>query len=94
MNTKQSKPLMWQRMGAVRPACHLVALLSLCLAAWVASAATMELLADVVQDKIRGGLLGHLLGDLNGLQHEMKYIAEPGHVEQYSPALPPFPCKI
>jgi len=42
--------------------------------AWVprASAATVELPTEVVQDKIRGGLLGHLLGDLNGLKHEMK----------------------
>jgi hypothetical protein len=28
------------------------------------------------------------LGDLNGLKHEMKYIAEPGNVQQYIPALP------
>jgi hypothetical protein len=44
--------------------------------------------ADTVQDKIRGGLLGHLLGDLNGLKHEMKYINEPGNVEEYTPSLP------
>jgi hypothetical protein len=37
---------------------------------------TIELPADTVQDKIRGGLLGQILGDLNGLKHEMKYIAE------------------
>ncbi len=53
-----------------------------------APAATVELPADAVQDKIRGGLLGHLLGDLNGLKHEMKYIAEPGNVTEYTPALP------
>ena len=52
------------------------------------AAATLELSADTVQDKIRGGLLGHLLGDLNGLKHEMKYIAEPGNVTDYTPALP------
>jgi hypothetical protein len=52
------------------------------------SAATVELPAEVVQDKIRGGLLGHLLGDLNGLKHEMKYIAEPGNVTEYTPGLP------
>ena len=58
--------------------------------AWAprAFAATGELPAEVVQDKIRGGLLGHLLGDLNGLQHEMKYIAEPGNVTEYTPSLP------
>ena len=58
--------------------------------AWIprASAATVELPAEVVRDKIRGGLLGHLLGDLNGLKHEMKYIAEPGNVTEYTPSLP------
>ena len=48
----------------------------------------MELSAEDLQDKIRGGFLGQLLGDLNGLQHEMKYIAEPGNVQDYTPALP------
>jgi hypothetical protein len=48
----------------------------------------MELPADTIQDKIRGGLLGHILGDLNGLKHEMKYIAQAGNVEQYTPSLP------
>ena len=47
-----------------------------------------EIPAANIQDKIRGGLLGHLLGDLNGLPHEMKYIAEPGQVTNYVPALP------
>src|SRR5678816_4515411 len=44
--------------------------------------------ADVLADKIRGGLLAQLLGNLNGLPHEMKYIDEPGKVEQYTPSLP------
>ena len=52
------------------------------------SGETVELSATIVQDKIRGGLLGHLLGDLNGLKHEMKYIAEPGNVTEYTPGLP------
>jgi hypothetical protein len=52
------------------------------------SAATIEIRADVLADKIRGGLLGQLLGNLNGLAHEMKYINEPGNVEVYTPALP------
>src|ERR1035437_3138615 len=43
--------------------------------------------ADVIRDKIRGGLLGQILGDLNGLAHEMKYIAEPGNVTDYTPSL-------
>lgn len=63
-------------------------LASLLFAAVAAAAETVDLPADVVQDKIRGGLLGHLLGDLNGLPHEMKYIDEPGKVEQYTPGLP------
>lgn len=47
-----------------------------------------EIPADVVENKIRGGFLGQILGDLNGLKHEMKYIAEPGDVREYTPALP------
>lgn len=43
---------------------------------------------EVLRDKIRGGLLGQILGDLNGLPHEMKYIAEPGNVSGYVPSLP------
>ena len=52
------------------------------------SGRTVEIPADVLEDKIRGGFLGQVLGDLNGLKHEMKYIQEPGNVEQYTPALP------
>ncbi len=50
-------------------------------------ARVLEIRADVLADKIRGGFLGQLLGDLNGLKHEMKYIAEPGSVESYTPDL-------
>lgn len=46
-----------------------------------------ELLAAVLDDKIRGGLLGQILGNLNGLPHEMKYIDRPGAVEHYTPGL-------
>lgn len=48
----------------------------------------VELSAEVLGDKIRGGLLGQMLGNLNGLEHEMKYIDEPGNVQRYVPALP------
>ncbi|HXK58577.1 MAG TPA: ADP-ribosylglycohydrolase family protein [Acidobacteriota bacterium] len=48
----------------------------------------VELPVDVVRDKIRGGLLGQILGNLNGLKHEFEYIAEPGNVTEYTPALP------
>ncbi len=44
--------------------------------------------ADVLADKIRGGLLGQILGDLNGLKHENKYADDPGNVQSYVPALP------
>ena len=47
-----------------------------------------EIPSDVLEDKIRGGFLGQVIGDLNGLQHEMKYILEPGIVERYARALP------
>ncbi len=50
--------------------------------------ATAEIPADLLEDKIRGGFLGQLLGDLNGLKHEMKYILDPGNVEEYTPELP------
>lgn len=43
---------------------------------------------EVIQDKIRGGLLGQILGNLNGLEHENKYIDEPGNVTDYLPSLP------
>jgi len=48
---------------------------------------SVELSAETLEDKIRGGLLAQLLGNLNGLAHENKYYDEPGNVEQYTPAL-------
>jgi hypothetical protein len=44
--------------------------------------------ADTLEDKIRGGMLGQVIGNLNGLPHEFKYIDEPGSVEKYTPSLP------
>jgi hypothetical protein len=49
---------------------------------------TLEISAEELEDKIRGGLLGQIFGNLNGLPHEFKYIAEPGKVESYTPSLP------
>ncbi|MDR0796351.1 MAG: ADP-ribosylglycohydrolase family protein, partial [Tannerella sp.] len=43
---------------------------------------------ETVVDKIRGGLLGQILGNLNGIPHEMRYINEPGTVKNYIPSLP------
>jgi hypothetical protein len=58
--------------------------------AWARAAdpETIDVAADVLADKIHGGLLGQILGNLNGLPHELKYNAEPGNVESYTPALP------
>jgi hypothetical protein len=41
-----------------------------------------------LEDKIRGGMLAQIIGNLNGLPHEFKYIDEPGSVERYTPSLP------
>lgn len=48
----------------------------------------IKLPVETVQDKIRGGLVGQILGNLNGLKHENRYIAEPGNVTHYFPSLP------
>lgn len=48
----------------------------------------IEISAEVLEDKIRGGFLAQLLGNLNGLPHENKYYDEPGNVTDYTPALP------
>jgi hypothetical protein len=50
--------------------------------------AVKEISGEELQDKIRGGLLGQMLGNLNGIPHEMEYIDEPGNVQDYTPALP------
>ncbi|MFN2127966.1 MAG: ADP-ribosylglycohydrolase family protein, partial [Anaerolineales bacterium] len=47
-----------------------------------------EISAEQLRDKIRGGLLGQILGNLNGIPHEMQYIEEPGNVQNYTPSLP------
>jgi hypothetical protein len=51
------------------------------------SAKTVELSAEELADKIRGGFVGQLLGNLNGLPHENRYYEEPGNVEQCTPAM-------
>ncbi len=48
----------------------------------------IEMTAAELEDKIRGGLLAQIIGNLNGLPHEFEYFAEPGAVEEYTPALP------
>ncbi|HEX3602084.1 MAG TPA: ADP-ribosylglycohydrolase family protein, partial [Lacipirellulaceae bacterium] len=44
--------------------------------------------ADDLEDRLRGGMLAQVLGNLNGLPHEFKYINSPGKVESYTPSLP------
>jgi len=39
-------------------------------------------------DRIEGGVLGQILGNLNGLEHEFRYIDSPGNVSKYTPSLP------
>jgi hypothetical protein len=49
---------------------------------------TIEINADSLEDKIRGGMLAQVIGNLNGLPHEFKYINHPGKVEHFTPSLP------
>ena len=48
----------------------------------------IEINADDLEDRIRGGMLAQVIGNLNGLPHEFKYINSPGNVEHYTPSLP------
>lgn len=48
---------------------------------------TIELPVETVVDKIRGGMMGQVLGNLNGLEYEFAYIEEPGDVKNYVPEL-------
>ena len=52
----------------------------------------VEVPADRLQDQIGGRLLGHIIGDLNGLKYKMKYIAGPRDVEHSVPELPGGRC--
>ena len=50
--------------------------------------AAVTLSAEDLDDRIQGGLLGQLFGNLNGIPHEFKYLDEPGDVTSYTPGLP------
>ena len=50
--------------------------------------ALKEVPVEIIVDKIRGGLLGQILGNLNGLPHEMRHIEYPYQVKNYVPSLP------
>jgi ADP-ribosylglycohydrolase len=43
--------------------------------------------AEVIVDKIRGGMLGQCIGNLNGMPHEHRYYDQPGEVQTYTPSL-------
>lgn len=47
-----------------------------------------DLSAKALENKVQGGVLAQIIGNLNGLPHEMKYIDEPGRVENYVPSMP------
>lgn len=53
-----------------------------------ADSGRIELPKHALEDKIRGGLLGQILGNLNGVPHELKYNDHPGNLVSYVPALP------
>ena len=48
----------------------------------------IEISADTLADKIRGGLVAQIIGNLNGIPHENKYYKTGGNVRQYTPYLP------
>jgi len=48
----------------------------------------IEIPYDVLIDKVRGGLMGQIIGNLNGMPYEFKFGREPGNVTDYVPALP------
>jgi hypothetical protein len=48
----------------------------------------LEIPLDDLLDKVRGGLLGQIIGNLNGIPHEFRYNEEPGSVTDYIPSLP------
>jgi len=44
--------------------------------------------ADVVLDKIRGGVLGQMIGNMNGWPYEFKFYDKYGDILTYTPSLP------
>jgi ADP-ribosylglycohydrolase len=66
----------------------LLIVISICWNSCQANPQLTKISAEQLRDKIRGGLLGQMLGNLNGIPHEMDYINEPGDVTEYIPSLP------
>lgn len=48
----------------------------------------IEMPLEVLIDKVRGGLLGQIIGNLNGMPYEFKFNDEYGNIADYVPALP------
>lgn len=44
--------------------------------------------AEVVADKIRGGILGMMIGNMDGWPYEFKFYDKHGDVQTYIPSLP------
>jgi hypothetical protein len=44
--------------------------------------------SELVVDKIRGGMLGMMIGNMNGWPYEFKFYGKYGNVKTYIPALP------
>lgn len=77
----------WSFLKLLRPVC-LAAVLALVSHPPAGGQEFVEISEVKLQDKIRGGMLAQVIGNLNGLPHEMKYIHEPGQVKDYVPSLP------
>jgi hypothetical protein len=61
--------------------------LTILLPVFAGAQGTFDLPADTLHDKVHGAILGQIFGNLNGLQHEFKYIENPGDVRSYTPDL-------
>ncbi len=75
----------------MKPIVAFLIAISLCTIALRASAQprpVLEINADDLDDRLRGGMLAQVIGNLDGLPHEFKYIDNPGTVEHYTPSLP------
>lgn len=44
--------------------------------------------AEMIVDKIRGGMLGQFIGNMDGWPYEFKFYEKPGEVATYTPSLP------
>jgi hypothetical protein len=52
-------------------------IISACFKTYQSKQDYFQITHDDLENKIQGGLLGQIIGNLNGLQHEFKYFNEP-----------------